>query len=307
MKKIILSILTVSIISSGLYAQQLHTSSLYELQTLFHNPAMAGNQTSDLIGISYRKQWAGISGAPRTATAFGSADIQKSLIGLSGYMYSDQTGPTSRNGVQLAFAKHLPVDDKGGRISLGLETRFFQFALDRDKLSSIINDPAIANTTNKTKFDVGFGFAYNNRNFQFGVSVAQLVQSKLDFYSGNLTTNAEARLYRHYYAHSLYRINAGGGTVIVPNFLMVYLPQVKRSEVQIGARLERDLFWVGAGYRANQSYMLNAGININDKFSVGYSFDDYTSPLSTFDGGAGGHELILKYRFNKKKLYTAEP
>lgn len=306
MKQKITTIIAGLMVASAVNAQQLHTSNLYELQTIFHNPAMAGNQTSDLIGVSYRKQWTGISGAPRTATAFGSIDIPKSLVGIGGYIYSDQTGPTSRNGIQLAFAKHLPVDDKGGRFTLGIETRFFQFALDRDKISSIANDPAIANATNKTKFDVGFGLAYNSKNFQFGMSVAQLVQSKLDFYSGNLTTNAEARLYRHFYMHSLYRINAGGGTLIVPNFLMVYLPQVKRSEVQMGARIERPLFWVGAGYRINQSYMLTAGINANEKFSIGYSFDDYTSPLSTFDGGAGGHEVILKYRFKQKKTYVVE-
>lgn len=303
MKRNITYIIFGLMAATSLNAQQLHTSNNYELQTTFHNPAMAGNQTSDMLGMSYRKQWAGISGAPATTTAFGSVDIPKKLIGLSGYLYSDKTGPTSRNGLQMAFAKHLPVDENGGHFSLGLEARFFQFALDRNKLSSIATDPAIANTTNQTKFDLGFGFAYNSKNFQFGMSVSQLIQSKLDFYSGNLTTNAQARLYRHYYVHSQYRINAWEGAVIVPNFLMIYLPQARRSEVQVGARIERDLFWVGAGYRANQSYMLNAGIHVNDKFSVGYSYDDFTSPLSTFDGRAGGHEIMLKYRFNKKKIY----
>lgn len=282
-------------------AQQLHTSSIFELQSIFHNPAMAGNLSSDMVGASYRSQWSGISGSPKTATLFGTFDLPRHLIGMGGYIYSDQTGPTSRNGASLSFAKHLPVSEDA-RLTLGLETRFFQFAVDKNKLSSIAGDPALAGAENRFKFDMGFGIAYNTRKLSIGASVSQLIQSKLDFYTGTLSTNAEGRLYRHYYLHGLYRIETPGGTTIIPNFLMVFLPNVNRSEFQIGGRLEREHVWVGAGYRVNQSFMLTAGLHINQNFSVGYAFDNYLTPVSTFsaDGGAGGHELILRYNFHQK-------
>lgn len=49
-------------------AQQLNTSSLYELQGLFHNPATAGTYAPGLVGAVYRTQWSSFTGAPRTAT-----------------------------------------------------------------------------------------------------------------------------------------------------------------------------------------------------------------------------------------------
>lgn len=86
-------------------AQQLQTSStVYDLQGIYHNPSTAGVQGS-MVGVSYRTQWSGFSGAPKTATVFGSFDMPKHNIGIGGYIYNDKTGPTSRTGVQLAFCQ----------------------------------------------------------------------------------------------------------------------------------------------------------------------------------------------------------
>lgn len=297
-----IAILSAALLTgSAALSQQLHTSSMYELQSIFHNPAMAGNLSSSTVGVSYRSQWAGISGAPRTSTVFGSVDLPKQLIGLGGYLYNDQTGPTSRTGAQMSFAKHLPVSEKA-HFSLGVEARLFQFSIDREKLSGLMSDPVLAGANNRFKYDMGFGASFNTDKLNVGVSVSQLIQTKLDFYTGNLTTNATARLYRHYYLHGQYRIETPGGTTFVPNLLAVYLPNVSRSEVQVGLRVERENLWVGGGVRVNQSYMLTGGYHLNRKLTIGYAFDNFTAPVSTFSasGGAAGHELILKYNFAYK-------
>ena len=62
-------------------AQQQQTSSMYDLQGVIHNPSVAGTQENNLIGVSYRSQWSGISGSPRTATLFGSFDVPKFGMG----------------------------------------------------------------------------------------------------------------------------------------------------------------------------------------------------------------------------------
>ena len=92
-------------VASFAHSQQLQSSSFYDLQGVIHNPSMAGVQKHDLIGATYRTQWSGISGAPKTATLFGSFKMDKHAIGLGGYLYNDQTGPISRSGLNLAFAK----------------------------------------------------------------------------------------------------------------------------------------------------------------------------------------------------------
>jgi type IX secretion system PorP/SprF family membrane protein len=296
-QKILTAISVVFVLITN--AQQLQTSSMYDLQGIIHNPSVAGTQESNLIGVSYRSQWSGISGSPKTATVFGSFDIQRFGIGVGANIYQDKTGPTSRTGISISLAKHIKGEK--GVFSIGIENRLQQYALDKGKLTEALgSDPVLGASDNRFKYDAGFGISYTSKKFQAGASVSQLVQSKLDFYSGNLTRNEEARLYRHYYFHSLYNWYVDGTTIITPNVLFIYLPNAPLT-YQVGARVEfNDLFWFGGGYRSHQSYMLSAGVNIGKKFTVGYAFDNYLAPISNFDNGANAHEVLLRYNFSKK-------
>ena len=298
MKKIVMALLTVCLVFQA-GAQQLQTSSFYDMQGVLHNPSTAGVNFSKMIGATYRTQWSGISGAPRTANVFGSFDLPDQKLGLGGYLYSDKTGPTSRTGLQLAVAKHIPVGDDGN-FSLGIEGRFQQFSINKGELSSELgNDPAIGAANNRFKADAGFGMSYTNKKFQVGASVSQLLQSKLDFYEGNLSTGAQARLYRHYYFHGSYNWQTDAETVIRPNVLVIYLPNAP-TEVQTGVRVEhKSVFWWGAAWRWKQQVMLSAGVNVGKNFNIGYSFDVYQRPVQTVYGGLFGHEFLLRYSIAK--------
>lgn len=275
-------------------AQQLQTSSLYDMQGVFHNPAMAGLQMKGMVGVTYRNQWTGVSGNPRTATVFGSVQLPNQQIGLGGYIYNDETGPTSRTGVQLSFAKHIAT--KNGQFSLGIEARGLQYSIDVAKLQQTLgNDPVLGSNDNRFKFDAGFGVAYSGKKLQIGASVSQIIQSKLGFYTGNLSSGQEGRLYRHYYLHGSYKMKMDANTVITPNFMLIYLPNAP-EEFQIGARVEHnEVFWWGLSHRVNQSFILSAGVNINKKFTVGYAFDIYNTPFSIFERGSNSHEVLLRY------------
>jgi len=298
MKKLILLINIVAL-AGALKGQQLMTSSLYDQHGNLHNPATAGNAKHALIGASYRKTWDGISGAPQTTLIFGSTYLKNAKIGIGGYLYNDVTGPTRRTGGQMAYSYHVQMANDA-TFSLGLEARLQQFSLDKAKLSATLgNDPVLASAESRFKADAGFGVAYNGKKLQVGASVSQLIQSKLDFYSGNLTPTEEGRLYRHYYLHGSYKWDVDGSTRIIPNLLFIYLPNAP-LEVQGGARVEHnDVFWWGLGLRTRQSWMISAGVKIQKKFTIGYCFDIFNTPLSVYDRGANGHEILLRYDFLK--------
>jgi type IX secretion system PorP/SprF family membrane protein len=288
-------------------AQQQQTSSLYDLQGIFHNPALAGVNKYTSIGMSYRAMWDGMPGGPQTGTLFGSFYMPSAKVGLGGYIYSDKTGPTSRTGIQTAYAYHVPLRNDAS-FSIGIEARGQQFSFDKAKLqSSLGNDPILGSDGSRFKFDAGLGVAFTSKKFQVGAAVSQLIQSKLDFYTLNLGSGSaplperttEAKFYRHYYFHGLYNWKVDENTVITPNFLFIYLPNAP-LEFQGGARVEhRELFWWGVALRARQSWMLSAGVHVKKKFTIGYSFDIYSTPLSTFDRGSSAHEILLRYDFLK--------
>jgi type IX secretion system PorP/SprF family membrane protein len=281
------------------HCQQLQTSSFYDMQGVLHNPSTAGVQTENMIGATYRTQWSGISGNPKTATVFGTFELPKQNMGVGAYLYNDRTGPTSRTGIQVSIAKHIPTGD-GGKISFGIESRFQQFAINRGKLSQTLgDDPVLAGSDNQFKFDAGLGASYTGKKLQIGAAVSQLVQSKLNFYNGNLSPNEQARLYRHYYAHASYKWDVDGATTIIPNVLFIYLPNAP-LEFQGGIRVEHNkLLWWGLGVRAKQNLMLSAGIHATKNLSIGYGYDFFNTPLSLFDNGSAAHEVIIRYRFSK--------
>ena len=298
MKKLIL-LINVAVLAGALQGQQLMTSSMYDQHGNLHNPATAGSAKHAMIGASYRKTWDGISGAPQTTLIFGSTYLKNAKIGFGGYLYNDVTGPTRRTGGQMAYSYHIQMANDA-TFSLGLEARLQQFSLDKAKLSATLgNDPVLASAESRFKADAGFGLAYNGKKLQVGASVSQLIQSKLDFYSGNLNPTEEGRLYRHYYLHGNYEWDVDGNTKIIPNLLFIYLPNAP-LEVQGGARVEHnDVFWWGLGLRARQSWMISAGVKIQKKFTIGYCFDIFNTPLSVYDRGANGHEILLRYDFLK--------
>ena len=279
-------------------AQQLQTSAMYDMQGVLHNPSTAGVYENNFIGVTYRSQWSGISGSPKTSTVFGSFDLPKQQIGIGGYLYRDVTGPTSRTGIDLSVAKHIVMAK--GSLSLGIETRLEQYALDKGKLVATLgNDPVLGAGDNRFKYDAGFGISYTGKKLEVGLSVSQLVQSKLNFYSGNLTRSEEGMLYRHYYAHAAFHWDVDGVTTITPNALLIYLPNAPTS-FQAGARFEHNkIFWLGVGYRLHQSYMVSAGVNVNKKITIGYAYDDYITPVSNFDKGSSAHEILIRYNFIK--------
>lgn len=297
MKKLI--ILPLIVLSINLFGQQLMISSLYDIQGNLHNPSVVGVNKTLSLGASYRSMWSGIPGSPTTALLYGSAYIDKLKIGVGGYLYNDVTGPTSRRGLQTSYAYHIPLKE-GAYFSVGIEARFQQFALDKAMLIDALgNDPVLGGAVNQFKGDAGFGIAYSTPKLQLGASVSQLVQSKLNFYTGTLSRTEEARLYRHFYLHGNYLWSVDVNTKLIPNFIFIYLPNAP-SELQAGIRVEHnELFWWGLSVRARQSWMLSAGLNINKKMTIGYAFDIYSTPLSVFDRGANAHEISI--RFNGKK------
>lgn len=282
-------------------AQQLQSSSLYEVQAVIHDPSMAGvieqENSNALIGADYRSQWSNISGAPQTVTVFGSFNLPKQKIGVGTVLYNDKTGPTSRSGVVLNLAKHIEFND-GGIFSLGLETRFLQYRIDRGALTDILGaDPAIGSADSRVRYDAGFGMSYTNKHFQVGASAAQLVQSKLGFEKSNASADEQAMLYRHYYFHGKYTWNVDGSTRIIPNVLVIYLPNAP-VELQGGARIEfKKLLWWGVGYRMRQGVMLSAGLHLKHNVSFSYAYDAYRTPISSYDAGHSAHEAMLSFGF----------
>ncbi|MBC7937931.1 MAG: PorP/SprF family type IX secretion system membrane protein [Rhizobacter sp.] len=298
MKKFTLLFSLILVINS-LFAQQLHFTSQYLQHNAMYNPGAAGISNKDMIGLSFRSMWSSFPGNPRTYMVYGDANLEKLKSGMGAYVYRDETGPTSRTGIQLAFSKHIISQDGKNKLGLGLEVRGLQYAIDKSKLGGALgSDPALAGAENKMAFDAGAGAYFTNGKLSVGAAVSQLVQSKLQL-ADVPGSKQGGKLYRHYNFNANYKIHTGADIYLIPNAL-VRVIENSPSEYEFGMNVNfQEKIWWGLNWRIEQFWSLQAGFKLLKRAGLTYSYDYYQSPISNFTEGSGAHELGLKFDLKK--------
>lgn len=294
-RKIIIAIAILSIQTAK--AQQTFRLSQYMQHNYLFNPAAAGAAANPSIGITYKKMWSGIDGGPQTTVLYGDNYFSKYKVGAAAVIYNDVTGPTSRSGGEIALSYAVPLSDKR-KIQFGLSGVLLQERLDKAAVEKYIpGDPILAGPGSWLTGDAAAGVYYTSSGLNLGFSVKQLIQSKLDLIK--TATETEGRLYRHYYFMGSYNWRTDEDNVIIPNFLVKFMENAP-VDIEAGARIEhKDLIWVGFNFHYKQDFSAFAGLKINHRYTIGYAYDQYKTPLSIFDAGGSAHELTLRYAFGK--------
>lgn len=299
MRKITILIALIFFLQTG-FSQQLHFTSQYLQHNSMYNPAAAGFTDNGMVGFSYRSQWGSFPGNPRTYMLYGDFSLKKLKAGIGAYIYRDETGPTSRTGIQLAYSYHIRTGENS-HFAAGLELRLLQFAVDKSKISDALgsNDPLLGGDDKKIGIDAGAGVYWTNNKLSIGAAVSQLIQSKLQL--ANVPNSKEGgKLYRHYNFTANYRIQTGEDIYIIPNAMFRAIEH-SPSEFDFGAKVDyQDKIWWALNWRVKQFWSIQAGFKLFQRVRLTYSYDYYQTPISYFAGGSGAHEIGLQFGFKKK-------
>jgi type IX secretion system PorP/SprF family membrane protein len=298
MRKIILIfVLFCAIVTAK--AQQLHFTSQYLQHNAMYNPAAAGISNKNMIGVSYRSMWSSFPGNPRTFMVYGDAYLKKLNAGIGAYVYRDETGPTSRTGLQLAYSYHIKMRNEKHQLGIGLELRALQFAIDKNKLStSLGNDPVIGSAENKFGIDAGAGVYWTDSKLSIGAAVSQLIQSKLEL--ADVPNSKEGgKLYRHYNFTANYKLQTGDDIYLIPN-VMARVIEHAPAEFDFGVKVDyQDKIWWALNFRVHQFWSVQAGLKVLQRLRATYSYDYYVAPISIFSAGSGAHEIGLQFDLKK--------
>ena len=217
-------------------------------------------------------------------------------------LYKDQTGATSRNGLQFAYSYHIHSKNNKNHFGLGLELRAIQFALDQSKLTESLGstDPIFTGAKSKFAFDAGAGAYWTNGTTNAGVAVTQLIASKLNFSSDASAATSTAKLYRQYNFLMSHKFQTGDDIFIIPNALL-RVSQNAPTEMDFGVKFDyQDRMWWSMNMRMNQFWSMQAGLKIKNKIRLTYSYDFYLSPASIFEKNSGANEIGLQFDLSKK-------
>lgn len=299
MRKLIISSLILFCGTSfSLKAQQIPLYSNYFFTPYVYNPAQSGTSGSTEISAIYRRQWAGMDGAPQTAALALNGNIGSDNVGYSVYGFNDEAGIIQNYGFYAAYAYHLQLSEKNF-LSFGLAGGFLNSGLNRAAMRTIDpNDPNLAGDfSGNGIFDINTGINLRIDRLQVGAAVPQLLGSPVRFLNQpGLGVENQFRTIRHFMFNASYDIDIQADRTVLSPLVMVRTAPGLPIMVDAGGILDlKGLGFIGAMYRSDFAVTGNLGFHINDQLTVGYAYDFSTNVYSANLGTS--QEIMLTWRF----------
>jgi len=295
MKKIFLAI--VLFCNLSVMAQQDPLFSQYMFNKLLVNPGYAGSTETFSVDLLNRYQWVGIDGAPRTTTLAAHALLGDN-VGLGGYIYRDELGPTINQGAMATYSYRIMT--RYGWLSFGIQGGIKYFDFDWNAITTEYPDIAFdpVDIRHITP-DINLGIYYYAPKFFAGISSKQLLENEYGSFTTSDGQSSFSRLSRHFYLMT--------GMVFPLNDRMAFRPSimgkyVDNAPVQFdfnASLIFNDVFWIGAAFRTEKAVVFLTEFNIARGFRLGYSFDLYLNELQLHNNGS--HEFRLGFDLQGKK------
>jgi len=299
--------------ASPCFAQQDAQYSQYIFNGIYINPAYAGYRERVNINATYRNQWTGVEGAPKSFSLAADAIMPNERVGLSLIMSAEQLGAQKNISAFANYAYRFPINEEGtSKLAFGLGVGVMQSSLDGDMLNPRdLGDNYIPTGTVKQMLpDMHAGVFFSTPKMYIGASVNNLIgkyildKKSLDY---NFPTPRP-----HYYL-------TGGVLIPVEEYVLDFKPfflikdDIKGPTVlDINAfLLFKQTLWLGVGYRTgiklynkpalqgeinnNNALIGMSEIIISQRLRLGYSYDFSTSKLAGYAGST--HEISLSWNF----------
>ncbi len=280
--------------------------SQYMLNSFYINPAVAGTYRQYIVKASYRYQWIGFGpDAPNTVNVSLFGPHQELNMGFGGYLYSDNTGPTSRNGIMGSYAYNIQLFGDY-RLSLGLSAGVMQYNIDG---SNIIlgdpTDPVLLNSTAPDYIpDANIGAYFYSGNLYAGISSHQLLGNQV---KGIVEYNTDTlhsvnSLKRHYYLMGGYLFILNRDWFIEPSALITG-SYAQPLQVELSCRaVYMKSIWGGLSYRTGDklsTFTILTSYKHERKYEFGIAYDVNISKTNNF--GYGSVEVLIGYWFDTIK------
>ena len=278
--------------------QQLPLYTQFMFNSYVFNPAVAGISNHYQLRLNSRFQWVGMTDSPQTNSLSYYGPHPDKDMGFGGYIYTDVTGPTSRNGLYGSYAYNLQIESDI-RLSMGLSAGLLQNRVDGTKISFLDPaDPVAANNTVSSDFspDASVGLYLYSSGFHVGLSAHQLFGNTLNLFEESTGLN---KLKTHFYLTGAYRYFIDYDYSLEPGIIVRgSMPSPVQMDLSLKAYYQ-NLAWLGVSVRTQDAISFLLGYTHENRFHFGYSYDMSFSPIRHYNSGS--HEIFLGIRFSPVK------
>jgi type IX secretion system PorP/SprF family membrane protein len=253
----------LSLLGTGVFAQQDPLFTQYMFNNLYLTPAYAGVDGVTRASVIHRSQWlgyqssAGDGGAPTTQMVSFITPINKLRSGAGLYVVNDRLGPQNNLEAQISYAYHLGI--KESKLSFGVKAGIYSQSINGKYYRYIHQDDPLIITGKESQIrpDLGVGMFYRAEKYYAGVGFNHLLKSEFDFGRDSV----RGALSNH--------VNFTGGYFYEVSFdLKVQFSGMFRTDLNTtqfdlsGIAYLKDNYWGGVTFRQGEALGLLLGMAI---------------------------------------------
>ena len=279
-------------------AQQTSLYAHYYLNPYLYNPAMAGFDEHSSAYFLYRKQWAGVDGAPETQVFTLDGNLKNHPVGLGVTFVNDVTNILGRTGGAITGSYQVALTNTQNlRFGLSFHALRNRVFFDRIRAEDVSDPGLLENVDSKTIFEGSVGFSYNFKKLRIGLSGEQLFQNTFDHDEQAAFRSLNYSLVRHYYTTAEYLFDVNANVTIKPQ-LLIRTVQGLRSQfdgyVEVGYK---DFIWTNLMYRHNIGAGASIGFKLDEQYVFSYAYEFPLSDLNII--GSSTHEFVLGIKIHR--------
>ncbi|HIP35298.1 MAG TPA: type IX secretion system membrane protein PorP/SprF [Crocinitomix sp.] len=314
MKRLII-ISLFSLLMQSSFAQQQFVYTNYLLNNYYYNPAIVGSVNYHQANIGYRKQWVGFDGSPATFNAnfYGSYKNQmKHGYGVS--LNTDKAGLMQRTAFYVNYAYHIDLNDKV-KLALGVRPGYllYNVKLYNAILADVGDDILTGNILTSNAFDLASGLNLYSNKFFIQAGMHQMLGKAVKFTDFNDGLSKQFTFIGGYNYQVKKKKQEGDENiqentqhdtiptkertiekfVFQPSLMVRYTKPIPAQLSFMFKTTYNDKLWLGLSFRTQDAAGFSAGINVNERFIVGYAYDYAFGQVKGFQGGS--HEIMLRF------------
>jgi type IX secretion system PorP/SprF family membrane protein len=253
------------------------------------NPAYAGLNNNLNFGLSYRNQWNGLQGSPKTTNINGRMPLVFDKMGAGIMIVSDQMGASTVTEALAMYSYQIHVNS-ATVLSFGLQAGIANFRFDNTKVAAYDNsDPLFQNNYNEATPGLGFGVVLKGDQFVVGASVPRMLKSTFS------VQGVPYSLYtQHYYFNGSYDFFLTERLRLKPSTLLKWVKGAPLSVDLNASLLINNYYQVGLLTRNFNTFGFLGQALIKDIFLMGYVFELPTGGATDLDFTT--HEIMMGVR-----------
>lgn len=281
-------IITALILAAGICAKaQLNPmASMYLLNPCLGNPAMCGITEGWELNASFKAQWSNIDGGPLMGAATAGYRGRDKKVGLGISLYTEKAGVIQGSSAKATYAYHLPMDDMGNYLDLGLSLGVQGQSLDMKKARGDLQDQALYDFNRRgAYYDGDFGIAMRVG----GLTVQGALPNLRRFFRKDGQGEGRGIIDRStFMAGASYRFYLLGDLLNVIEPLAMYRATENYKPVLdfgIGTRMYEEKLLLNALYRTTGSLTIGAGTVYQSRLTIQVMHTSSTSKLDDYSNG----------------------